>query len=413
MDRIIVYPGAIPLDTDLLGTNRNVMIALHALISATLGTNVAVDGLATSATVPASMQVVVGPGSITQYGPLDANAYGSLAADLNDPLVKMGVLVSPQTLTATAPTTAGTAIAYLVQGSFSETDQDPVVLPYYNAANPAMPYLGPGNSGASQATVRQQTVVVQLKAGAPAPYGTQLVPVSDPGFVGLGAVLVQAGQTQITASDIYPAPQTRFTPWKLPDLTPGFAFSQVFAASGTFTIPAQVTRLRVTVIGGGGGGGGSTSASGGGGGGGAGGRGNAWLYSLTPGAQVPVTVGGGGSGGTGAATGAFGGTSSFGSYCSATGGGGGTAATSSATGVGASGGGTAGASVSFAGSMGSDGIPGVARGGDGGGPSGGKGSSSGSNGVTAPTSGGGGGGGASGAGFNGGSGGSGLVIVEW
>jgi hypothetical protein len=412
MDRIIVYPGAIPLDTDLLSTNRNTMIALHALISATLGTNVAVDGLTTYATVPASMQITVSPGSITQYGALDANAYGSLPADLNDPLVKMGVLVSPQTFTVTAPATAGTAIAYLVQGSFSETDQDPVVLPYYNAANPAMPYLGPGNSGASQATVRQQSVVVQLKAGTPAPYGTQLVPVADPGFVGLGAVLVTAGQTQVTAANIYPAPLTRFTPWKLPDLTPGFAFSQAFAVSGTFTVPPQITRLRITVIGGGGGGGGSTSASAGGGGGGGGGRGTAWLYGLTSGAQIAVTVGGGGSGGVGAATGAFGGTSSFGSYCSATGGAGGTAGTSSGNGLGATGGGVVGTSVSFNGSMGSDAIPGVARGGDGGGPGGGKGSSSGSNGSAAPAAGGG-GGGASGAAFAGGAGAAGLVVVEW
>ncbi len=28
MDRNIVYPGAIPLDTDLLSVNRNAMIAL-------------------------------------------------------------------------------------------------------------------------------------------------------------------------------------------------------------------------------------------------------------------------------------------------------------------------------------------------------------------------------------------------
>ncbi len=70
MDRIIVYPGAIPLDTDLLNTNRNVMIALHALISATLGTATAVDGLE-----------------------------------------KMGVLMAPLTFTLTPPATAGTSIA--------------------------------------------------------------------------------------------------------------------------------------------------------------------------------------------------------------------------------------------------------------------------------------------------------------
>lgn len=130
MDRIIVYPGAIPLDTDMLNTNVNTMVALHALISATLGTNAAVDGLAVNATTPASMQITVSPGSITQYGVLDATPYGSLPADLTDPVVKMANLLAPTNFTLTAPTTAGTSMAYLVEASFSELDEDPVVLPY-------------------------------------------------------------------------------------------------------------------------------------------------------------------------------------------------------------------------------------------------------------------------------------------
>jgi hypothetical protein len=412
MDRIIVYPGAIPLDTDLLNTNRNTMIALHALISATLGTNVAVDGLGVTATLPASMQVIVGQGSMTQYGVVDTTPYGSLPADLNDPLVKMGVMLSSQTLTVTAPTTAGTSIAYLVEANFNESDQDPVVLPYYNAANPAMPYLGPGNSGASQATVRQQQITVQLKAGTAAPSGTQSVPPVDPGWVGLGAILVAAGQTQITNANIFPAQTTRFTPWKLPDLTPGYAFSQAFTTGGTFIVPNQVTRLRVTVVGAGGAGGSCASGSTqGGGGGGAGGRGKLWLSGVTSGALIPVTVGASGVA-VGAGTGLPGGSSSFGTYCTATGGAGGTPATGGASGIGGSGGGVSGASVAYPGSSGTDAVPGVARGGDGGGPGGGKGTSGTGPGANA-ASWGGGGGGASGSGSGGGSGGGGLVIVEW
>ena len=37
MDRTIVYPGSIPLDTDLLRLNRNTMVALGALMKAVLG----------------------------------------------------------------------------------------------------------------------------------------------------------------------------------------------------------------------------------------------------------------------------------------------------------------------------------------------------------------------------------------
>src|SRR5487761_273044 len=87
MDRGIVYPAAIPLDTDFLGLNRNVMVALAGLLQATLGTGTVADGLACTPTAPASLTVVVGPGSITQLGPLDQNAYGSLAADAADQIV--------------------------------------------------------------------------------------------------------------------------------------------------------------------------------------------------------------------------------------------------------------------------------------------------------------------------------------
>ncbi len=45
MDRNLVYPGAIPLDTDILSLNRNAMVALGFLAQACLGTNTVVDGL--------------------------------------------------------------------------------------------------------------------------------------------------------------------------------------------------------------------------------------------------------------------------------------------------------------------------------------------------------------------------------
>ena len=78
---------------------------------------------------------------------------------------------------------------------------------------------------------------------------------------------------------------------------------QVFTSSGTFTVPAGITRAKVTVVGGGG-----SGAAGAGGGGGGGGTAIEIVTGLTPGGTVTVTVGG------------VAGTSSFGSYCSATGG---------------------------------------------------------------------------------------------
>src|ERR1700743_234715 len=103
MDRHIIYPGSIPLDTDLLSVNRNTMIGLGFLAQAVLGTNTIADGLACQPTSPASMNIIVGPGSITQLCPVDTLAYGSIPADLTDLIVKMGINTESTTFTLTAP----------------------------------------------------------------------------------------------------------------------------------------------------------------------------------------------------------------------------------------------------------------------------------------------------------------------
>lgn len=120
----------------------------------------------------------------------------------------------------------------------------------------------------------------------------------------------------------------------------GLQSVQVFDASGTYTKPAGITYIKVTVVGGGGGGGkcgGGTNR--GNGGGGAGGAAIEWIDVSALASGVSVTIGGGGSGASsGWSSGNPGGTSSFGSYCSATGGGGGeTENTGGTGGVGGSG----------------------------------------------------------------------------
>lgn len=97
-----------------------------------------------------------------------------------------------------------------------------------------------------------------------------------------------------------------------------FRSKQIFTASGTYTKPTGLVRLKLTAVGGGGGGGtGSTSGGSGGGGGGATVR---FIEAASIGATETVTVGAGGTGGTASAATA-GGTSSFGTLASATGGG--------------------------------------------------------------------------------------------
>lgn len=93
---------------------------------------------------------------------------------------------------------------------------------------------------------------------------------------------------------------------------------EVFTASGNFTVPAGVSRVRIRAWGAGGGGGGITGNAAGGGGGGEYREG--W-FNVVPGAVHAVTIGAGGAGGTSAPTaGTAGGSTSVGSLITAVGG---------------------------------------------------------------------------------------------
>lgn len=102
----------------------------------------------------------------------------------------------------------------------------------------------------------------------------------------------------------------------------GLQSMQVFTSTGTWTKPAGITKVKVTVVGGGGGSAGC-DATGIGASGAAGGCAIEFI-DVSGTSSETVTIGAGGSGGSsGDNAGSSGGTSSFGSFCSATGGGGG------------------------------------------------------------------------------------------
>jgi hypothetical protein len=412
MDRQIVYPGSIPLDTDLLSIQRNVMVAMGYLAQATLGTTTIADGLACTPTSPASLSIVIGPGSITQFGVVDSEPFGTLAA-LADPLVRIGVNLNPSTFTLTPPTTPGQSINYLVEASLLEVDATPLTLPYYNAANPAYPFSGPNNTGVAQATQRLQSVQLQIKAGVPATTGQQGTPAVDAGWAALYVIGVPASATAITAQNIFVSALAPFIFWKLPQLTPGTHNLAVFETStqGAWQVPNGVSGVKARVWGGGGAGGDGVD---GGGGGGAGGGYSEGFYSVSPGQILPVAVG---SGGVGAGSG--GGSSSFGSLASATGGQAGANGGSDGAGLGAGNAGVgSGSGLTVSGGLGGSafGAPGNWLSGAGGGSFGGAGAQSVSG--TASVSGlagvapGAGGSGGVGAGL-GGNGGPGLVLIEW
>lgn len=210
MDRVIVYSGAIPFETDVLNTNRNILIAMGLLAQDIFGTSTVVGGLPCTPTAPASLNVLVGPGRIYSQEVVDTAAYSSLAADTTDQIVKQGINLGSTELACAAPTSAGYSINYLIEGTYEDQDTNLEVLPYYNAANPQAPFSGPGNNGAEQATARQGIVQLQAKAGIPAPTGSQATPSADAGYIGLYIVTVAFGQTTITGANIQVAPNAPF-----------------------------------------------------------------------------------------------------------------------------------------------------------------------------------------------------------
>ncbi|MDE2302429.1 MAG: hypothetical protein KGK11_07690 [Sphingomonadales bacterium] len=227
MDRQIVWPGAIPLETDLLNTNRYAMVGLGQLAMDVLGRGTLVSGLACTPTAVASMSVNIGAGAIYSLENIDNTAYSSLAADTADQVVKQGILAASAglQLTMTAPVTAGTSVIYLIEAAYSEIDSAAVTLPFYNSANPAVPFSGPGNNGQPSFTRRAGTVNVQAKAGIAA--ATPVAPAADTGFVPLYYVTIAYGQSAISTANIAPAPGAPFLPAALAGLMP--------IAGGTFT----------------------------------------------------------------------------------------------------------------------------------------------------------------------------------
>ncbi|HEY1772417.1 MAG TPA: hypothetical protein VGH91_04415 [Gammaproteobacteria bacterium] len=201
MHRQLVYPGQIPLETDVLSTNKDAYQAIAKLAQALFGSNTVVNGLTASATGPASLAVLIQPGEIYSVQTMDTSAYSTLGTDAAT-ILKQGIITTTSTLSTPAPGTAGQSINYLVEVGFVESDANAVVLPYYNASNPSVAWSGPANSGSAQFTQRQDLAQVQVKAGTAAATGTQVTPTPDAGFVGLWVVTVANGQGTVTAGNI-------------------------------------------------------------------------------------------------------------------------------------------------------------------------------------------------------------------
>ncbi|MCS3401431.1 hypothetical protein NYE92_01555 [Pantoea sp. B566] len=212
MDRQIVYPGAIPLETDLLNTNKFAMTGMAKLAVAVLGSDTCLYGLHCTPDSPASLRVIVGPGQIYSLQNMDNSPYSSLPTDTSQLILKQGLICEATPLTLTAPASAGHSMNYLVQVGYEDVDSDETILPYYNAANPAVAYSGPGNSGKAQPGKRSGVCRLVLKAGVSSPTGSQVTPQPDAGYVAAWGITVTAGMSAITEASIFMIEGAPFLP---------------------------------------------------------------------------------------------------------------------------------------------------------------------------------------------------------
>ena len=180
MDRQIVYPAQIPMDSDQLNAQRNAYVGMGHLAGMAYGqATVAASGFACAP--GAGLALDIAPGSLIAPGVVDASSYGTLAA-VPSTLVRQYVSRDPVTLDV-----PGAGAVYTVYVTPVTQDADDTVLPFYNAANPSVTYAGSDNSGAAAPTVRQD--LAQLGIGASVPAGAYP----------LWTVTVPAGAAAITA----------------------------------------------------------------------------------------------------------------------------------------------------------------------------------------------------------------------
>lgn len=160
MDRQIVYPAQIPLDSDLLNAQRNAFVGLGHLAGMAYGDDtVAAGGFA--CTPGTGLAVTIAPGSLLAAGVVDATAYGTLAAN-GSVLVRQHISRDPVTLSV-----PGARATYTVYATPATVDADDTVLPFYNAADPSVTYAGADNSGKTAPTVRQDVAKLGIATAVP------------------------------------------------------------------------------------------------------------------------------------------------------------------------------------------------------------------------------------------------------
>src|SRR5262249_3183603 len=208
MDRPIIYSTEQGRSFDVLMGWREALEGMAQLMQDALGqTGAMATGLTPTQTGPASLSINIAPGSMYQLITVDPTNYGSVGASTDvgyvQGLYKGGLLTFN-----TGGMIAGQSQWTLIQGQVQFVDViDPAdpsggILPYFNPANPTVPFQGPAGSGSSQPTRRKAVVVLNLKAGTAATTGAEVPPNPDAGWVPLFLVDLAQSQTQIFSNQV-------------------------------------------------------------------------------------------------------------------------------------------------------------------------------------------------------------------
>lgn len=207
MNRVEVWPGQVPQDTDILNTNLFAMTGIGVALQAILGAGTYVDGLVCAP--GAGLAVNIGPGSIYSQASIDATTFGSLPANTVDQITKQGLTWGQMPLTLTAPGTAGQSVVWLIETQYQDVDSGSTSLPYYNSANPSQPLWTSNN------TVRKGVCALQAKIGVAATTGSQVAPTVDAGWTALYAVTIAYGASSIVGGNIVTVANAPFITTKL------------------------------------------------------------------------------------------------------------------------------------------------------------------------------------------------------
>ncbi|OUJ16291.1 hypothetical protein [Acetobacter sp. DsW_063] len=203
MDRVIVYPGQVISDTDTLIAQRNAEIAIGNALSATIGTAgpFAVGFAATCN--GQDLVVTVASGHINEVAVIDADAYGSMAAD-SAQVVRQ--YVSPGASFTLSATSA--AQTFYISASLSSADTNATLLRYVDASDDSLTLAGQNGDGASQATIRAAIATLEVTTAPPV----------DGGIL-IWSVVLPANATAVTQSMISLANSALFYP-TIPQLAP-------------------------------------------------------------------------------------------------------------------------------------------------------------------------------------------------